>query len=197
MPVHERSFGRVGVVFAACALVTVTACRAPQDRGATVSDVTFTTTATIEDIMRSIIDPAADAVWDAVVTTVTPNGTESIAPESSEDWAQLRRHAITLVEVTNLLMVEGRQVAAPGSRSDMPGVDLEPEAIAALLAEDRDRWVRLVTELHRTGVTVLGAVERQDVDALLVAGDRLDLACENCHARYWYPGFAGRPDATP
>jgi len=197
MPVRERSFGRVCAVFAAFSVVTVTACRAPQDRGATASDLTFTTTATIEDIMRSIIDPAADAVWDAVVTTVTPNGTESIAPESSEDWAQLRRHAITLVEATNLLLVEGRQVAAPGSRSDMPGVDLEPEEIAALIAEDRDRWVRLVTELHRTGVTILDAVERQDVDALLVAGDRLDLACENCHARYWYPGFAGRPDATP
>jgi hypothetical protein len=37
---------------------------------------------------------------------------------------------------------------------------------------------------------VLDAVDRRDVDALLVAGDGLDLACENCHVVYWYPSFA-------
>ena len=31
----------------------------------------FRPTATVQDIMRAMIDPAADAVWDAVVTTVT------------------------------------------------------------------------------------------------------------------------------
>ena len=102
----------------------------------------------------------------------------------------LRRHAVTLVESTNLLLMEGRRVAAPGSRSEMPGVDLDPEEIEALLAEDRATWTTLVGNLHTSGVDVLTAIDTQDVAALLEAGDRLDLACEQCHVRYWYPALA-------
>ena len=146
--------------------------------------------------MRSMIDPAADAIWDAVVTEATPAGIVTTVPATNEDWLGLRRHAVTLVESTNLLLIEGRQVAGAGSRSEMPSVDLEPKEIEALLSEDRDTWISLVTNLHTSGVQVLTAVDALDVDALLEAGDGLDLACESCHARYWYPGFASRPDET-
>lgn len=164
----------------------------PSARG--VSAPPFRTTATVEDVMRSIIDPAADAVWDAVVTVSTAEGIETTQPESEDDWAALRRHVITLVEAPNLLLLDGRRVAGVGSRSELPGIDLEPEKIASLLAADRESWMRLVSDLHDTGVGVLNAVDSRDVDALLVAGDRLGLACENCHSRYWYPGHGGRPD---
>ena len=158
---------------------------------------TFRATATVEDVMVSIIDPAADAVWDAVVTVVNADGIATTQPETSEDWSALRRHAITLVEATNLLLVDGRRVAGAGSRSELPGIDLEPAEIESLLAEDHETWARLVGQLHGAGVGVLNAVDAADVDALLVAGDRLDLACENCHARFWYPGYGGRPDESP
>ncbi|MEE2613532.1 MAG: hypothetical protein VX975_06895, partial [Acidobacteriota bacterium] len=42
-------------------------------------------------------------------------------------------------------------------------------------------------ELHDAGVVMLDAVRARDVDALLDGGDRLDVACENCHSRFWYP----------
>ena len=144
--------------------------------------------------MPSIIDPSADAVWDAVVTVGTASGIETTQPETNDDWLALRRHAITLMEATNLLLIDGRRVAGVGSRSELPGIDLEPEEIEVLMAEDRETWTRLVHEFHDAGVGVLNAVAATDVDALLVAGDRLDLACENCHSRYWYPGHGGRPD---
>jgi hypothetical protein len=148
----------------------------------------FRTTAAIEEVMRYIIDPAADAVWDAVVIEVGAQGTTETVPTTDEDWAALRRHAMTLLE--------GRRVAVPGSRSEMPGVDLEPEEIEALLAADRPAWNQFVGALHASGLVVLDAVDRRDVDALLVAGDQLDLTCENCHLRYWYPGLVS-PDSTP
>ena len=54
--------------------------------------------------------------------------------------------------------------------------------------------------LRATSGVVLDAVEARNVDALLEAGTELDLACENCHALYWYPrlrrpsaGGAGEP----
>ena len=85
-----------------------------------------------------------------------------------------------IAEATNLLIVEGRRIGAPESRSELPGVDLHPNAIQALVAEDWESWTALARGLHEASATVL--------DALLTAGAALDVACENCHSRYWYPG---------
>ena len=175
-----------------CAAVLAASCTqaadAPPDAEEASAD--FRTTAAIEEVMRYMIDPAADSIWNAVVTEVTAAGTTERAPASDEEWEALRGHAITLIESTNLLLMQGRRVAVPGSRSDMPGVDLEPEQIEALLAADRDAWAAFVGGLHTTGVNVLAAIDARDVEGLLVTGDELDLACENCHVRYWYPSLA-------
>lgn len=154
-------------------------------------------TATVEELMRSMIDPAADAVWDAVVIEATADGIVETRPETEGDWLRLRRHAVTLAEASNLLLIEGRRVAAPESRSDLPGIDLHPDAIQELMAEDWAGWVETARGLRATSGVVLDAVEARDVDALLEAGTELDLACENCHALYWYPGYADPRPAAP
>ncbi len=147
--------------------------------------------------MRLMIDPAADSIWDAVVTDVTTDGVVETRPETAEEWAALRRHGVTLVEASNLLLIEGRVIAAPGSRSDLPGIDLHPDAIETLVEDDRDGWTALAHGLHDAGLSVLDAVRARDVDALLVSGTNLDMACESCHSRYWYPGYGDpRPDAS-
>jgi len=146
--------------------------------------------------MRYMIDPAADSIWNSVVTIVTDDGVEEFAPETEEDWAALRGHAVTLAESTNLLLMEGRPVAAEGSVSEMPGVDLEPEQIEEILATNRAAWTTLTHGLQDSGMRVLAAVEARDLEALLVAGDELDLACENCHIQFWYPDLAGQTRAT-
>ncbi len=146
--------------------------------------------ATVEELMRMMIDPAADAVWDAVVTESTPEGIVETRPETDGDWIRLRRQAVLLAESANLLLVEGRRIAAPESRSDLPGIDLHPDAIEELLAEDWDSWAEAARGLGDTSATVLEAVDARDVDALLAAGAELDYACERCHAVYWYPGHA-------
>jgi hypothetical protein len=157
----------------------------PPDQAA--SGPPFQSTVSIEEVMRYMVDPSADAIWESVVTIVSDDGVQEIRPETDEDWERLRGSAVTLTEATNLLLMEDRRVAAEGSVSELPGVDLEPEQIEALLAEDRDAWTQFVLGLHESGVTILEAIDAHDVDALLVAGDGLDLACENCHQRFWYP----------
>jgi len=137
-----------------------------------------------------MIDPPADAIWESVMTIVTAEGIEEIAPETDEDWEALRRQAVTLTEATNLLLMEDRPLAEEGSTSELPGVDLEPDQIEALLAENRGAWTQFTLGLHESGVTVLDAIDARDLDALLVAGDGLDLACENCHLQFWYPVLA-------
>ena len=124
------------------------------------------------------------------ICVATGAGTVSKAPATDSAWLALRGAAVTISEATNLLLMEGRPVAAPGSRSDQPGVDLEPEQIEALLAADRQAWAAFVGGLRESARVVLDAIDRRNVDALLEAGDGLDVACENCHVVYWYPSLA-------
>src|SRR5262245_14962850 len=73
--------------------------------------VEFRTTATIKDIMDSMVDPSADTLWESVATIVSAAGTEERQPRTDEEWKNVHRKAIELVEATNLLIIEGRHVA--------------------------------------------------------------------------------------
>ena len=53
--------------------------------------------------MNSIIDPNADYLWGSVSVTSTTIGFVEKAPRTKEDWDEERRHAISLMEATNLL----------------------------------------------------------------------------------------------
>lgn len=147
----------------------------------------FQPTATVEDLMRVMVDPAADALWDAVVVTSTLDGLEEQRPDTDEAWLALERHAILLLEAGNLLQMQNRPVAGPDSVSELPGVDLAPADIATRRAESPDAWQRSARALHDTGVVMLEAIRARDVETLLAGGDRLDATCENCHSRFWYP----------
>jgi len=147
----------------------------------------YTTTATIKDIMDSIVDPSADVVWNSVSTMVSTAGIEEKAPKNDEEWADVRRGAIRLVEAPNLLMLPGRHVARPGEKSETPGVELEPEEMEARINKDREAWNRRAKALHDVSLEMLHAVEAKDREKVLEVGDRLDKACENCHLNYWYP----------
>ena len=178
---HIGVRGRIGFVIVTAALAH--ACGPDPAPG-------YRPAATVEDIMRVFIDPSADAIWDAVVIDATAEGIVEIRPDTTDDWAMLRSHALTIAEASNLLKVEGRRIAAPGSRSELPGVDLDPGAIEELVADDRESWVDLAHGLYKTSATVLSAIDARDLDALLSTGADLYAACENCHSRYWYPDDA-------
>jgi hypothetical protein len=144
-------------------------------------------TATVKDIMLSIVDPQADVIFNSVATIVTVDGTEERQPRTDEEWAAVRRGAISLIEATNLLRVPGRQVARPGEKSENPGIELEPASIQKLIAEDPATWTRLVDALHDAAVPALKAVDAKSPQGLFDAGDTIEHACEGCHQHYWYP----------
>ena len=146
----------------------------------------FQPTATVKDIMDSVVDPNADAIWDSVEIVATLQGIEEKAPRTDEEWKNLRRHAISLLEASNLLLVPGRQVAKPGEKAEDERVDLTPEEIADRVKNDPGAWTSGAHGLHAATLESLQAIEARDVKALLNAGDVLDQACETCHRRYWY-----------
>jgi hypothetical protein len=150
------------------------------------TDPEYRPTATVKDIMDGVIDPAADALWDSVEIIATLDGTEHKAPRTDDDWKTLRRHAIALVEASNLLLIPGRHVARQGEKAEDARVDLHPEEIEALLKKDRSAWTRRAHRLHDAAIESLAAVEAKDVTALMNSGETLDAACESCHRNYWY-----------
>ena len=157
----------------------------------------FQPTTSVEHLMRTLVDPAADTLWDAVVITSTLEGLTEQQPETAEDWFGLERAAVTLVESGNLLQMDGRAIAEAGSTSELPGVDLEPAEIAKLVDSNRQSWHRSARELHDAGTALLTAVSNRDTDGLLDGGDRLYAACENCHSRFWYQDQTANRSTPP
>lgn len=144
-------------------------------------------TASIKDIMDSMVDPSADTLWESVATIVSAAGTEERRPKTDEDWANVRRRAVTLMEATNLLVMDGRHVAKPGQKSENPGIELEPEEMEKLINDDRTSFVNFAHKLYDSAETALTAIDKKDAQGLLDAGEGIDNACENCHLKYWYP----------
>ncbi|HYR43771.1 MAG TPA: hypothetical protein VER98_12145, partial [Terriglobia bacterium] len=82
-------------------LVFLAACNAKPPQAAQ-QEGDFRPTATVKDIMDSLVDPGSDVLWDSVETVVSAKGTEEKAPHTDEEWKNVRNHAIMLLEATNL-----------------------------------------------------------------------------------------------
>jgi Cytochrome C' len=144
-------------------------------------------TATIKDIMDSMVDPSGDFLFDSVAEIADETGVHVKAPRTDEEWAEVRRRALVLLEAPNLLTMEGRKVAQPHERSQNPQVELQPEEIQKLIDGDRASFTRRARKLQDAAVAALKAIEAKDKDALFHAIESVDKACENCHLHYWYP----------
>src|SRR6266849_5393041 len=116
-------------------LVVAGACKARQP------EVAYRPTTTVKDIMDSLVDPSADTLWDSVETIISAAGIEEKPPHTDEEWLNLRRNAVRLVEATNLLLMPGRHVARPGEKAEAPEVELGPEEIEAVINQDRPAFI--------------------------------------------------------
>jgi hypothetical protein len=176
-------------------LCGLTACAQRQEPPATASQAPeYELSATVRDIMDSIVDPGADFIWESVETVVNAQGIQEKRPTTDEEWQEVRRHGIMLLEATNLLKMPGRAVAKPGEKADDPNVELPPEKIQEMIEQDRGLWNKYAKALHDATMDTLKTIEAKDADALLNTSDKIDTACENCHLHYWYPEDKGPVD---
>ena len=165
--------------------LVIAACNRAQPPSPPLSS--FQPEATIKDIMDSMVDPSADVLWESVATIVTAAGTDERQPRTDDDWKNVHRHAVILVEATNLLRMDGRHVAKAKEKSENPGIELEPEQMEKLITDDRQAFINFAQKLHDAAMPALKATEERDPKGLLDAGEGIDSACENCHLKYWYP----------
>jgi hypothetical protein len=149
----------------------------------------FKLTASIAELMDSVIDPSADALWDSVGTTVDAQGTVQHQPRTEMEWHEARRHAIALIEGTNLLVMDGRKLVAPGTAildQNVQGV-LSPEEGQKKLDAQHAVFVQFAYALHDVGEQMLKAIDARNPEGMMAAGATMDEVCESCHLTFWYP----------
>jgi len=169
-------------------LLTLSSCTQSASEAPQVSP--FLPKASIREIMDAEVDPAADALWDSVVTHVTAAGQDDRQPRTPEEWKAVRRSAIMLLEATNLIVMEGRQIAPPDSPL-APG-ESNRNVLQQRLDTHRASFVSFAQALRNVSLKALDAIDAKDATRLFEAGGEIDEACEACHLVYWYP-----PDNAP
>jgi len=168
-------------------------CSTPKPEAENKGQPDYRVVATIKDLMDSEVDPSADFIWNSVSTTVGPQGSVTKAPRNNDEWKEVRRRAITLLEATNLLIMPGRHVAKPGEKADNPKVESPPEEIEAMINKDRASWNKRVQALFDSTLETLKTIDDKDAEGLFNISNKIDAACESCHKKYWYPNDPGPP----
>jgi hypothetical protein len=115
--------------------------------------------ATIAQIMNGIVQPNALAIYNAVATYITAQGTKDVAPQNDQEWAALGASAAALIESGNLLLLGNR------------------------LVDDGD-WVKMTRAFMDASQAALKAADAKDKDGILNAGSTLNETCDTCHAKY-------------
>jgi hypothetical protein len=129
------------------------------DERPAVEAVVTTPVASVQQIMRGIVGPAANVVFNSVATTITPSGTQERAPRTAEEWNTVGDSAAALVESGNLLMLGDRAV-------------------------DKGDWMTMSRALMDASRVALKATEAKNVEALFGSGETINASCESCHQRY-------------
>jgi hypothetical protein len=137
----------------------VAAARTARDSPPQAEAVVATPVASVKQIMKGIVGPAATVVFTSVSFITTDSGVEAKAPRSDEDWEVVANNAVALAEGGNLLMMDGRAV-------------------------DSGEWMKMSRAMIDAAKIALKAAEAKNVDDMLEVGGTINVSCDNCHRRY-------------
>ena len=115
--------------------------------------------ASVRQIMRGIVGPSANVVFESVSTTVSASGIEEKQPRTEEEWVAVGSSAAALIESANMLTIGGRAI-------------------------DTGEWVAMSKAMADAGMTALKATEKKDPQGVLAAGEAINTSCDNCHRKY-------------
>jgi hypothetical protein len=143
--------------------------------------------ATLKEIMISLVDPNIDPIWNSVSTVNTIEGVEEKQPKTDEEWKILKDHALTLLEIPNLLVIEGRKVAVENVAATQGSAELNPEQVQHGIEANRHDFNQHAHDLQDAIKQVIIAIDAKNPEELIKAGGQVDQVCEQCHKQFWYP----------
>ena len=115
----------------------------------------------VKDVMRHIVNPAAELYWKAAGEETSEEGTKKRVPTKADDarWNATLEAGMVLQESGNLLLMDGRRI-------------------------DDDQWVKRARQLVNAGVLAVDAAKARNEKLTFDAGSALYDACYACHAKY-------------
>jgi len=184
-----------GVIVVAASIAACSSSSPPKPAASAVASQPalwgdLTPVVSVKELMKYMIDPVADNIFNAVSTTATAHGTVDVEPRTDADWEKIRVGAVSLAEGAYLLKIR-RPFAPPGDETNSTGpntVELSPAQMTAKVERDPVEWNARIEALRNVALEALEVVRRRDLAELWDVGENLDKACEACHRSYWYPG---------
>ena len=98
--------------------------------------------------MDSMVDPSGEFLFESVQEISDEHGVTQKAPQTEEEWAEVRHRAVTLLEAPNLLVMPGRRVAHPDEKPERREIELAPERIQQLIDGDRVSFINRAKDLQ-------------------------------------------------
>lgn len=143
----------------------------------------------LADIMKGMVEPSAETIWNSVSFTADQSGSRQNSPQSDEDWQRVRNAALLIGESMNLTVSSSRQAGHKLEKNPalVEAGTLSPADIQKLISSNPTDFAKHARSTQLTALQVIEAVDAKDAKALEAAGAELDKACEACHVQYWYP----------
>jgi len=141
---------------------------------------------TVRSIMKQQLAPNATTIWEAVSYIATEQGVEEHAPQTDADWMALRANAVALMEAARLLKQPGLPVDLDFNRADYVDYQYTPDEIAALVKTQNAAWLRNLEAMENFTLQTMRTIERQDLVEFAETNARINEACQDCHASFWY-----------
>ena len=157
---------RMTASLALAALLTAAACSPKAETGAGPVAATaaampeFKTEIEMKDLMAHVVDPAAWGIWHNQGAFYDDTGEHELYPTTDEGWTAAESSAMTLAEVSNLLLLPGRPV------------------------DDDKRWVEYAHGMHDASMKAQKAALARDKQAFFDAGGEIYTFCTACHSHY-------------
>jgi hypothetical protein len=128
--------------------------------GATPDAGPYKTGLPMKELMAHVVDHAADGIWLAQGWLIDAEGTHELFPTDDDGWRYASNAAVTLAEVSNLLLLPGRPM------------------------DDNQVWVDSTHHLYEAAMQAHEMAEARDKEAFFKAGSAIYEACTECHAHY-------------
>jgi hypothetical protein len=122
----------------------------------------------LKEFMAHVMQFAGQSVWKWQGTVTDAKGEHDLSPKTEDDWYEAESAALTLAEVTNLLMMPNRRVDDP-------------------------RWDKSVALVRDVALREAAAAAKKDYKTYFEVGGELDGACESCHVHF-APGYTAPPE---